>query len=307
MKHYTSDKSHYIPIPLSNRIEDHTKWINNSRVKKVNVYTHPAKLLQLDFKSIKHLKPYHIAPLACIIHEYITKGYRIKFVNENEQVKKYLDSFNFKQLLNNDPDSNSFPTINRPDTFPIWRIEQKASNIYPSHVQSYFEKNNFKGKDLFELGTSLGELMNNVFDHSKSKIPGYTFTQFDTKRNELITSVCDFGIGIPKRINEYLKLNKQKAVSSIESIKMAIQYEFSTKSQPRNRGFGLDNVITNVKSLYGKILIVSGNAIYWHRSIDNVEAIEMSDHFPGCLIVIYLNTDKLRYKEKELSDELQIL
>lgn len=299
--------SHHLKVPDSQVIEDHMKWVTASRVHTLNQQLNLGGLLQLDFSAVERLEPYHIAPLACIVHEYIENGFAIEFGNESETIKKYLDSFNFRQFCGNQKEYNQFPTPKNPETFPLWRIEPAASNIYPKQVQEYYENNSFAGKDLFELGNSLGELMNNIFDHSECKIPGYTFTQADLGRNTLITSVCDFGVGIPTKVNQYLKSINLNELSHVDALVKATEYEFSTKSQPRNRGFGLDTIIKNVASLNGRIQIVSGKAIYLGLPNGDYKTFEMEVDLSGSLIVISLKTNNLRNKEQEQSDELHLI
>lgn len=306
MKKANHFKTHNIAVPQIQYVYELVNWVNSSRYKNLNFRVTPGKLLTIDFKKMKYIKPYHITPLACVIHEYLQNGYKIKLTNQSERVKHYMDSFNFNQFCEKDIDDNNFPILKYRDTFPLWRIEQNASSIYPNKVQTYFEQNQFNGKDLFELGNSLGELMNNIFDHSNCKIPGFTFTQYD-KKKEIITSVCDFGVGIPNKINKYLKENGLETLSPIECINKAIENKFSTKSTPRNKGLGLNTVLSSVAELKGKTLILSGKALYVNLPNGEQKTEELQMSFPGCLIVIYLNTDNLRLKEEELNEELHLI
>jgi hypothetical protein len=168
MRRKQLSKNPTIFMPQIRYAESLVGWINNSRYKRIDIRKYPGKLLTVDFSKIKNIKPYHIAPLACTIHEYLEKGYHIKLINQSKRIKSYMDSFNFNQFCNRDSEANNFPTPLNADTFPLWRIELDASNIYPNRVQTYFEQNQFYGKDLLQLGASLGELMNNIFDHSES-------------------------------------------------------------------------------------------------------------------------------------------
>lgn len=168
------DGPHFtIRVPDISQIDHLTRWIHESRsVTNANTLS-PHHKICIDFSHAGIIRPYHITSLACIIHEYIANGHEIILTNTSA----YLRSFNFKQFCDQVTGANSFPTPDYPDTLPLWRIEKEACNIYPKQVQEYFERNQFYGKDLFGLGLSLGELMNNVFDHAECTIPGYTFTQ----------------------------------------------------------------------------------------------------------------------------------
>lgn len=122
----------------------------------------------------------------------------------------------------------------------------------------------------------------------------------------MITSICDFGVGIPEKVNRFLLQQNENTLNHSDAIKRAIEYRFSTKSQPNNKGFGLDNVVNNVAALNGAILIISGNAAYWYLD-GEVETHEIAIPFPGCHVSIYLDAESLTTKEPELSDDLQLI
>lgn len=287
-------------------IEYLIKWILNNRVQRHDYRQYPCKVIHINFSRCRFLKPYHIAPLACLIHEYQEKGFKIKLIMIPQAIQEYFNSFNFNQFCNKEH-RNTFPTPSDQKTLPLWRIEQGALSIYTDRAQRYFEDNHFDGKSLFSLSISLAELINNVFDHSESVIPGYTFTQYNTRLNQIITCVCDFGIGIPKKVNNYLKATNQEKITSIEALMRAFEYSFSTQSMPHNRGFGWDNIFSNIRELNSKILIVSNNALYRDLPNNTCHRFELAENFPGTLVVIWLDTNFLPVKEEELTDELSIL
>ncbi|GHT61977.1 hypothetical protein FACS189451_05220 [Bacteroidia bacterium] len=286
------------------RIDFLVDWINKNRVKNHDYRKYPGKLLNVDFSRVKSMKPYHVTPLSCLIHEYLVTEFRVKLINIPDTIKNYLDSFDFNQFCEK-KHANNFLTPKDPKTFPLWRIEQNAISIYPKKVQDYFERNHFDGKSLFSLSISLAELLNNVFDHSGSSIPGYTFTQYNSRNNTIVICVCDFGIGIPNKVNKFLRSRQQKPINNSEALKKAFENSFSTLSMPHNRGFGWDNILSNIKSLNSKLLILSNKALY--RLIDGQEIpLERTINFPGSLIVIWLNTNSLPVQEEEITDELQL-
>ncbi|MFA4851284.1 MAG: hypothetical protein WC868_00205 [Bacteroidales bacterium] len=252
------------------------------------------------------MKPYHIAPLACLIHEYQAKGFTVKLIKIPEAIKAYLESFHFDQFCKKE-NINNFPEPTNPKTLPLWRIEQTATSIYPQQAQAYFENNHFDEKSLFALSLSLAELMNNVFDHSESKIPGYTFTQFNSSRNEIITCVCDFGIGIPHKVNHYFKQKGEPIIDNLSALIKSFEIRFSTLSKPHNRGFGWDNIFSNIKSLKSKMLIISNNVLYWLLNNGEIKTSLLKGNFFGTSVVIYFDTRNLPKKEEELTDELIIL
>ncbi|MDD3787064.1 MAG: hypothetical protein PHO94_00015 [Petrimonas sp.] len=288
-----------------NSIEEHIKWINNNRVSKHDFRLFPVKLIILDFTLCLHLKPYHVAALACLIFEYQSQGFKVRIKNASDELIKYLNSFYFDKFCNNEKFDEY--KCSDPKTFPLWRLEKSKISIYPDLIKKYYENNHFDGKSLFSLSIALGELMNNVFDHSDSKIPGYTFTQYNSKMNSIITCVCDFGVGIPNKINKYLKDKNEERMENIDALAKAFEFSFSTYSIPHNRGFGLDNVLSNINELNSKMIVISNNALIIFHPDKIAKKITLDNHFPGTICVVTLDTNNLPVIEEELTDEILLL
>ena len=110
---------------------------------------------------------------------------------------------------------------------------------------------------LTSLKAGLGEVFNNIKDHSTINV-GCSASHFDAAADEITICVADFGIGIPGRVREKIRLATDQA-----AISMACQQGFSTKTTPRNRGAGLHVLIQNVVARnHGAVIICSGEGIY---------------------------------------------
>jgi len=300
----TISKIKTIHVVDFNNVETHVKWLNSNRVQNHNYRAFPAKAIYLDFSLSRFLKPYHIAPLACLIHEYQSKGFKIKISKTIPRIKDYLGSFGFDRFC----DSVTETGLEDPrdqKTFPLWLIRDEGKEFYTIRVKEYFENNHFSGHDLFVLGNSLGELLNNIFDHSHSKIPGYTFTQYNTRTNSIITCVCDFGIGIPNSVNRFLKKTGEQKLANDKALEKAFELSFSALTKPHNRGFGWDTVIGNIKTLQGRLLIISNNTVFVLHPNGKINTQLFTSNFPGTLIVVTLYTSNLPLKEVN-SDELDL-
>ena len=301
----TASKTKTIYVIDFNTIENHVKWVVRNRVKLHDFRKYPAKALLLDFTRSRFLEPYHIASLACLIHEYQDKGFAVRLSKIPNEIKEYLISFDFDQFCRTGQHTNTYvPTDKK--TFPLWHIEEPRKDFYTLEVQKYFENNHFAGQDLFVLGNSLAELMNNIFDHSASKIPGYTFTQLNTRTNKIITCVCDFGIGIPGSVNKYLKSIGKTALQNNLALTKALELNFSSLTRPHNRGFGWNTIFTSLKALNGRLLIISNNALFEMKYDGKLKTQLLKSNFPGTLVVIYLDTKNLPIKEEEETDELDL-
>jgi hypothetical protein len=287
-----------------NSVENHVKWIDQNRVKNHNNRLFPAKVINLDFSLSKFLKPYHIAPLACLIHEYQAVGFKIIISKTTGEIQTYLESFAFDQFCRSGKHNTNQVSKDK-KTFPLWHIEESGKEFYTIMLQDYFERNLFSGKDLFVLGNSLGELMNNIFDHAQSKVPGYTFTQYNTRTNSIITCVCDFGTGIPNSVNHFLANKGEPRLDNDQALMKAFELKFSALTRPHNRGFGWDTVLNNIKSFKGKLHIVSNNTLFVLHPNGKINTQLFKSNFHGTLVVITLNTINLPLKE-ENHNELEL-
>jgi hypothetical protein len=110
-------------------------------------------------------------------------------------------------------------------------------------------------------------------------------------------SICDFGIGIPTKINNFEAESGRQRLSDKEAMRLALTLGFSTKSTPRNKGFGLSTVIDCVKSLNSGIKIISNEAIYMIDNQGDEYTLCTEQNFLGTMIVITLNTKNLPLDE----------
>jgi anti-sigma regulatory factor (Ser/Thr protein kinase) len=93
---------------------------------------------------------------------------------------------------------------------------------------------------LATIQVCIEEILNNIRDHADKKT-GCIFAQYTPRNHEVVISISDFGVGIPFNVQ-----NKHPSLTETEAILKAVERGFSTRSQPHNRGFGLDNLIHNV-------------------------------------------------------------
>jgi hypothetical protein len=108
-------------------------------------------------------------------------------------------------------------------------------------------------------------------------------------------------------VNDYLASQGFPVVSSTTALEKAMEKNFSSYTQPHNRGLGLDNLCSIVQALQGNLIIVSGSAAYTKKLKETGTLHALSDNFPGTMVVIMLSTDHLEVKEEELSDDLHII
>lgn len=259
--------------------------------------------LNIDFSSLNFIHPYTIVSIACLIEEYSINNIPITFnYAENSRVANYLTNIRFFEYWqpNFNRDSHT-RTINR-SNLCLWHISQPMMEFYIIRAREFYQNNHFDGRDLFGLFLALAELFNNIFDHSGSPIQGYTMTQYFPRNNRITIAVCDFGVGIANKVNNYLADNNEQVLEDSAAIKKALESSFSTKSQPHNRGYGLDNLPSSgtgglhIFANSGRLSFYADGAPRRHR---------LTIPYDGTLVLIHIDTNDLPLLEEEfVIDEL---
>ena len=146
----------------------------------------------------------------------------------------------------------------------------------------------------------LMEIFNNIRDNSGENI-GCLFAQHFPNRGIVNIAISDFGVGIQFNVR---KMNP--SMKDSEAIKLAAQEGFSTKTNPQNRGAGLDILIKNTISHQSdKISIFSNYGIlHVYKSKDGEYIIfkpvkNTLFFYPGTLLNIEVQTDLFIGDEEE--------
>lgn len=142
------------------------------------------------------------------------------------------------------------------------------------------------------------EIFNNIIDHSGEKV-GCVFAQHYPKKNQVMLSITDFGVGIPVNVRKV-----KPDLSDSEAIAQAAIEGFTTKSTVRNQGAGLD-ILTRY------VVVKNRGSIHVHSLKESFQCIhaasgarpmhrEVKSSYPGTLVQITFNTDFLELiAEKE--------
>lgn len=271
-------------------------FLNNNRVETLDKLP---STLNIDLTHMDFIAPYHVVSLACLIEEFYIQGVKIKFTKSNTPASNYLKELGFFNYWHEGFDRKKYHPDEVKTSLCLWQLHKEMFHAYVIEATKYFNRHFFSGLNLEPLNISLAELFNNVIDHSKSKVDGYVFTQYFQKTDQIIISLCDFGNGIPKTINRYLKKNRGKTVSNEDAMDLAFKKGFSTESTPQNRGLGLNNISSIVKTMKSDLLIISNDICLRQQSNGEFIKKVMKEDFPGTQVVIYINTNYLEPLENE--------
>lgn len=263
-----------------------------------------SKEFEFDFTTLRFIRPVGVTVLSNLIGRIKKYGARVRFVYYTPNRKKKFcpmafldDSMFFKHYLNETLDDHA---LLRPTTLPLADVTYEASYYYLENAMGWLAgKLSLTKESLGDLKASLGEVFNNIIDHS-SENTGSVFIQQYPKENTVMVSISDFGVGIPSSIQ-----NIFPSMDDAEALQLAVKEGFTTKSTPKNRGAGLDFLLHNVvKNNKGNVYIHSNHGILCSTNINNEinnSFIKTAGFYPGTLFEIEFRTDSIEYLEEEFS------
>ena len=106
-------------------------------------------------------------------------------------------------------------------------------------------------------------------------------------------------MGIPTSINRLWNAQGRAGLPDADALRASLRRGITTRSTPRNRGFGLHSLSTSVRALQGELTFLSDFAQLQQLTTGEVVTQLPSCFFPGTLIVVTLNTATLPAVEKE--------
>lgn len=227
-----------------------------------------ARKIIWDFSDCSFLHPFFLGALSVLKKLY---GDVVECRNINPQISHYLDLIYFHDPLqiNNDQNDNSLWERYKGKSYlPIcvFDAHNGSSEIAQNLIKSAVT-NQIGGKLVSVLSYLLSELIDNITDHSKSKV-GYVFCQKLPRQNSLCVFIADTGRSIYSSYATDERYADSLGLRESSGLVMALNGK-STKNRPEseNRGFGISKsreLIVN--GLKGEFLMLSGSAFARHDS-----------------------------------------
>lgn len=256
------------------------------------------RIVELNFCNIKkeEFTPVHIVLLACLCEHL----YRLKFnirVNASAEIVDFLKE-ELKFHLYFDNSSNEHIESENSSILNLWKVVKNRAQGYSISVTTFFRRTCFDGYDLTGLQTSLDEIYNNIADHSESNGNAFSYISYEEEKHMIHVAACDFGVGIPFT----LKRAGYNYENGAEAIRQSLEVGVSAKSQTHNKGFGLDNVTSNL-SEGGMLRMVSNSGVvFCTNAKNNVKQYLIDYNFQGTLVFFDICIDTF----EEMLDDIMI-
>jgi anti-sigma regulatory factor (Ser/Thr protein kinase)/anti-anti-sigma regulatory factor len=259
--------------------------------------------VRFDFSKLTWIDPVGIVILSNLF-EYLNRigaSYVLANFDRNVEVIRYLDDSGFfKQYVGKEV----FPaSAVRATTIPLMLVKkERVYEFLDNKLMPWLGyKVQMQHASLATIRMCLDEVFMNIDHHSGVKI-GCCFAQHFPRESRIHVAISDFGLGIP---NVVRRVNQQ--IDDKTALWQACQEGFSTKSNVRNRGAGIPNLMRYVTMRNkGTVLIDSGRASIsgvFGRDGFKLTAKSASGHYPGTLVSVLLRTDTLERVAEDVEPE----
>lgn len=257
--------------------------------------------IEFDFSLLQFIEPVGVVILSNIIES--LKKSRVKYSLKNHNARTaantYLDDAGFFRTYGN---GTVFPgSHKRSTTIPLRLVaNQDATHFLYAELMPWIAQEvGLSDESLAAVRTSIEEVFHNIRDHSGVGV-GCVFAQHFPNKNEIQLAISDFGRGIPNSVRTV-----EAEASDQEALRLACQEGFTTKSNVRNRGAGLPNLMRYIPQRNnGTILVSSGKANVSATkggSMPKITARSTNGHYPGTLVRVIMRTDTF----ERLSEDAQ--
>ena len=262
----------------------------------------PDTPLTIDIRSYGFFSPMDIVLLSQLIIQSVQKDYSVYVLGHFEGKQRYLTDIGLPDFcLANYREPKTMQFIQSQTAMPIKRLESSTMTQY-IHMAQSFIGSMCPGKYLGSLDIGISELINNVENHSESKIGAYVFCQYYPTRKLVKFAVSDAGVGIPKKVAKFLRDNGETRINKRGCIDWAFQEKKSIKSTPRNAGLGLYNIMNFITSNNGRLSLLSDEVCMVSIGGHNMYSRNPIKHFHGTVVEIEIVVDNLPYADEEFGD-----
>lgn len=250
-----------------------------------------------DFSRLRFIEPVGVTVLSNLVEWLYKRKVEVFFRTPKRVVLpssiQYLDdSLFFKRYLGKKYNDLARP---RQTTIPLQLVSYQESYQWLDRrlLTWLMMRLSLSRASLINIKVCVEEIFNNIVDHAQENI-GCVFAQHYPRNNFIQLAISDFGVGVPAVVK-----TKFPKLTDSEAIEKATTPGFSTKSNPRNTGAGLEVLLQNVVSINeGEVYIHSNHGILTCSRDDSgsiyMEKEETAGFYPGTLFEIILRTDTIK-------------
>lgn len=248
-----------------------------------------------DFSTLRFIEPVGVVVLSNLIEYFKKIEVKVSFRGHKKAspANIYLDDSNFFfQYLNLYVFGNH---SERTTTIPLELVtNSEAISFLNFKLMPWISHEvGLTPNSLAAIRTSIEEVFLNIRDHSGVGI-GCVFSQHYPQKSLIKLAISDFGRGIPTLVRTQVP-----NITDADALRLACKEGFTTKSNVRNRGAGLTNIMRYITQRNnGVVWVHSGYAqLSAVKSLlnkePNITVRNLDNYYPGTLVRALIRTDTL--------------
>lgn len=248
-----------------------------------------ASRIHFDFSDLEFIEPVGVVVLSNLV-EYLRRckvSGNLHCPSSSKGVR-YLDDAGFFARYNRKPLHPAAQV--REGMLPLQLVEsmEGTNYVFGKLVPWLSRQLGVEEAALGTLRVCLEEIFLNIADHSRTGVGCVSAQIFHKPEHQLHMAISDFGVGIPKLVRTVAP-----HLTDSQAVRLACQEGFTTKSNVRNRGAGIPNLIKIITlPNWGTVWIDSGfGNVSATRGKDSLRIVarERPNFYPGTLVRITIN------------------
>jgi hypothetical protein len=245
-------------------------------------------IFRLNLSQLKHLGPDGCAMLTGSVLEARIRGIQFDVVwpDRAGPLRAFIEFSGMRHLI----DGSELPDLLDPVnvTVPLRRFTQSLySDARP--ILELLARFGTVSEDLrISLEIAVNETVQNIVDHSNSRLGGLGCARYMSTQSELRVSIMDWGDGILTT----LRRTYPDTINDRHALERVLYGGFSAQSRRNNLGRGIDNLRTVVTSaLQGSLFILTGNAAVEAKAGNEPRYVDLDVPFRGTAVCFTLPRD----------------
>jgi len=231
----------------------------------------------VDLSRVQYLGPF-AASLILANHLNGTEGARQPRITP--PINDKAVSFMHFSGLNHHLFGRAEPDVTHPEnvTVPLQIIQKATWNAANPVLELVHKHAVISDDDEIYLRNCIGEVIQNVDDHAKSKFGAVYCARYLVRPQKIRIGIVDRGLGIGTTLAQrYPEINNARI-----ALERVVDGGVSAKSRPNNQGVGISNLWLHVtKQLKGDVFIVTEDVVGYSDRGGNLQTRQVGTRFAG--------------------------
>ncbi|KIL35187.1 hypothetical protein SD71_16330 [Cohnella kolymensis] len=244
--------------------------------------------VQLDFQNQIFISPLLLAVVSAFVEKLrLRHDVDVLCVNLSSVNADYISRMNFFDEVGFHYQEHFTRRKESGRFIPITRITESNYMSITSDLTKIIQQQwgGIDGSIVAALDWSIAEIIDNVFNHSETKIDGFVVAQHFPSRNRIDVTVVDGGMGIPKRLKSRAIY---KDLSATEALDIAVEKDVTVDPEI-NKGAGLFYTKRIIQENRGTLRINSDKAQL--RVTGKVKRVDDAPKWTGTIVHLRIRTN----------------